>query len=88
MYYVYVLRSTSTSNLYIGQSADLQWRLMEHEAGLAKYTRGRGPWQMVLREEYATRAEAIRRERFLKGGQGREALKNMLSGRAGPPEAD
>ena len=88
MYVVYVLRSTSTGKLYIGQSGDLPRRLLEHELGLARYSRGRGPWEMIFTEEYAMRAEAMRRERFLKSGQGRTYLKYILVGRAGPPEAD
>ena len=88
MFTVYVPRSTSTSRLYIGQSQDFERRLQEHQSGLARYTRGRGPWVVLLAEEYNDRAEAMRRERFLKGGQGREWLTGVLSGRAGPPEAD
>jgi len=88
MFTVYVLRSLSTGKLYIGQSADLTRRLIEHDAGLARYTSGRGPWQLVFREEYDTRSEAMRRETFLKSGQGREMLNDMLNDRAGPPKAD
>ena len=88
MYIVYVLRSTSTGKQYTGQTENLQRRLLEHESGLARYSRGRGPWEIVLTEKYATRAEAMRRETFLKSGQGRSFLKSILTGRAGPPQAD
>ena len=88
MFAVYVLVSKSTGKLYIGQSADLERRLLEHEVGLARYTRGRGPWQVVLLERHQTRSAAMQREHFLKSGQGRELLKQIISGRAGPPEAD
>ena len=88
MFTVYVLLSQSTNKLYVGQSANLERRLLEHQSSLARYTRGRGPWQLVFHEEYGTRADAMQRERFLKSGQGREWLKKMLNGRAGPPQAD
>ncbi len=88
MFNVYVLRSVSTHKLYIGQTNDLTRRLSEHVAGIARYTRGRGPWEVVYVEEYKTRSEAMEREQFLKSGQGRQILKNMLNGRAGPPLAD
>jgi putative endonuclease len=88
MYYVYVLRSKSSGKHYIGQTDDIKRRLLEHQQGLARYTRGRGPWDLVLVEEYSTRTEAMQREHFLKSGQGRNWLKEKLNGRAGPPEAD
>ena len=82
MFSVYVLQSTSTGKLYIGQSANLDRRIKEHTDGLARYTRGRGPWKVVLLEEYHTRAEAMRREKALKSGQGRAWLKAWLSSSA------
>ncbi|MBI2171040.1 MAG: GIY-YIG nuclease family protein [Chloroflexi bacterium] len=88
MYTVYVLLSKSTGKQYIGQTQDLTRRLTEHEQGIARYTRNRGPWELVHHEILKTRAEAMKRERFLKSGQGREWLKGRLSGRAGPPQAD
>jgi putative endonuclease len=88
MYNVYVLLSKSTNKLYIGQTNDLPRRLQEHETGLARYTSGRGPWKLILSEQFSTRAEAMQREKSLKSSNGREWLKTMLNGRACPPKAD
>jgi putative endonuclease len=77
MYLVYVLRSESTGKRYIGQTANIVKRLEEHGSGLSRYTKGRGPWKLIYTEEFQTRAEAIKRERALKGGQGREFLNNL-----------
>ncbi len=87
MYSAYVLRSLSTGRLYIGSTQDFVRRLAEHQAGKAHYTRGRGPWEVVLAEAFETRAEAMRRERALKSGQGRMWLEAQLKARSGPPEA-
>jgi putative endonuclease len=87
---VYVLRNPA-GRLYIGQTADLKRRLAEHERGFGGWTRQRGPWELILEETYANRSEAMRRERVLKSGQGREWLHTYLSaptGGAGPPQAD
>ena len=75
MHTVYVIRSKVTGTLYTGQTGDFQRRFEQHQKGVAHYTRNRGPWEILLTEEYATLKEAMRRERFLKTGHGREWLK-------------
>jgi len=79
MYYVYVIYSLSYNNYYTGSTENLENRLKEHNSGKCKYTSGRMPWQLVYKEEYSTRSEAMRREKFLKSGQGRKLLKDILS---------
>ena len=87
MYFVYVLRSASTGRPYIGHSADPTQRAGQHNAGISKSTRNRGPWELAHQEAFATRAEAMRRERFLKSGQGREQLKGILKALGAPSSA-
>jgi putative endonuclease len=88
MYNVYVLLSKSTGKHYTGQTDNLQIRFNAHNTGLARYTHGRGPWDLVYFEELPTRRLAMAREKFLKSGQGRQWLKEKLNGRARPPQAD
>ena len=55
---------------------------------LAQHTsRNQGPWKLAYHEEYPTRSEAMKRERWLKSGAGRQWLNNKF-GRASPPQAD
>lgn len=79
MYTVYVLKSQSTAKRYVGQTANLAKRLAEHNNGLSKYTKGRGPWRLIHQEHYKTRSEAMVREKFLKSGKGRELLDKINS---------
>jgi putative endonuclease len=81
MFFVYVLRSAATGRHYVGFCADLAQRLGQHNAGLTKSTKNRGPWELVYQEEWPTRAEAMGRERYWKSGQGREKLKRLLGER-------
>jgi len=78
-YWVYAIRSRSTGRIYIGQTEDLQRRLSQHNDPhntLSLYTkRVKGPWDVFYTEQYKDRGEAVRRERSLKGGKGREFLK-------------
>jgi len=74
---VYVL-SNVEGRLYIGQTADLDRRLSEHDSGLVRWTRERGPWRLVHQEIFATRADAWRRERQLKRGRANQDLRRKL----------
>ena len=68
--------------MYVGSSQDPEERLEnKHNKGKVSYTKGRMPWELVIKEEYQTRSEAVRREKFLKSGQGREYLKRVLKDR-------
>ena len=79
MFYIYVLKSLSHGTLYIGSSEDPEVRLKnKHNKGKVRYTKGRMPWEIIYKEEFATRAEAMKREKFLKSGQGREFLKRVI----------
>ena len=63
---VYLLRC-GDGTLYCGIALDVEARLALHEAGRgAKYTRGRGPLELVYREACGSKAAALRRERAVK----------------------
>ena len=76
-FHAYVLQNPG-GRLYIGSSADLATRLERRAAGDSRWTSSRGPWTLVYSEEHATRAEAMRREKWLKSGAGRDWLKRQL----------
>lgn len=73
---VYILRC-GDGTLYTGIARDAEKRLAQHRAGRgARYTRGRGPLEMVLVEGVASHGEALRREAAIRrlGRGGKEAL--------------
>ncbi|MGH9863291.1 MAG: GIY-YIG nuclease family protein [Candidatus Acidiferrales bacterium] len=43
MYFVYVLRSLATGRRYVGFTADPTQRLGQHDRGVTKSTKNRGP---------------------------------------------
>ncbi len=75
-YYVYILKSKSKGTSYIGSTQDLENRLSEHNSGESKYTRGKGPWELMYHEQYSSRSDVVRRERFFKSVEGRMELKS------------
>jgi putative endonuclease len=78
MYFIYVIKSITHSNRYIGSTEDIPQHLTDHNNGKCRYTDGRKPWALIYEEEFGTRSEAMRRERFLKSGQGRKWLDEKL----------
>ena len=79
---VYVIYSQSNKKCYIGSSreASADTRLQAHNGGKTKSTKSGRPWKIVHIEKYQTYSEARKRELFLKSGQGRKFLKNILAG--------
>jgi putative endonuclease len=65
-YYVYLLRCADDS-LYCGITNDVAARLAAHTAGTgARYTRGRGPLELVIARRCADKGRALRLEHAIK----------------------
>ena len=63
---LYILRCGDGS-LYTGITTDVQKRLAAHRSGKgAKYTRGRGPLELVYSEECGSHSDGLRRELEIK----------------------
>ena len=72
---LYILRC-GVGSLYTGITTDLDRRLDEHRSGKgAKYTRGRGPLEMVYSEECGDHSDALKRELEIKALSKAEKLK-------------
>jgi putative endonuclease len=80
-FFVYVLISESTGETYTGQTGDLERRFSEHNDpnyyGTLHTKRRKGPWKLLHCEEFDTRAEAIRRERWFKTGSAYRFIKKL-----------
>ena len=65
-WYVYMLRC-GDGTLYTGVTDDVPRRLAAHRSGKgAKYTRGRGPLELVYQEQVPDKSAALRREAAIK----------------------
>ena len=75
---VYVLKSLRNKKRYVGYSSkDAEERLREHNSGSNSFTRQNGPFALAYIEQYDNKTEAIKREKFLKSGQGRKLLDTL-----------
>jgi putative endonuclease len=79
MIYLYVIKSESNGELYVGICKNVQVRVKEHNAGKNRYTKGLRPWCVVHVEEYSDWSSARVREKYYKSGSGKEHLKDLLA---------
>ena len=74
-WYLYILRCGDGS-LYTGITTDVKKRLEAHAAGKgAKYTRGRGPLELVYQETCGDHSAALKRELEIKALPREEKMK-------------
>ena len=82
MFTVYVIESNSSKKRYIGQTENLELRLIQHKDpkfDKRSYTKLNGTnWILVYKETFQTRKEAMKREQELKSYRGREFIKQQL----------
>ncbi len=82
-FHVYILLSRKDGHLYVGQTSDLEKRIKAHNDGRVKSTKHRRPLDLVYCEEFGSRGEAIKRERWLKQPESsefkRQIKENLLS---------
>ncbi len=75
---VYILYSPTYDKFYIGYTANLIARMQSHNVVGRGYTKRYRPWEVVYVEVFATKNEALKREKFLKSGKGRKWRKEHI----------
>ncbi len=74
---VYILKSSVDSSFYVGMSDNTERRLSEHNVGKVKSTKYKRPWVKVYHEDFETREEARKKEKYLKSAAGRKFRKTL-----------
>ena len=77
-FYVYVLLSEKDNKFYTGYTSNLRERLRTHQEGKVLSTQHRLPIQLVYFEGCLDKRDAMRREKYLKSGNGKLYLKSRL----------
>jgi putative endonuclease len=79
MFTVYALYSKDFDKIYIGYTSNLDERLKSHnELATKGWTRKYRPWIILYTEIYQEKTQALKREKELKTGKGREFLRSLL----------
>jgi len=79
IYYVYIIQSQKDGKLYKGFTSNVEKRIRAHNQGEVKSTRNRKPFKLIYQEEYESKTEALKREKFLKSLEGGKTLKSKLN---------
>ncbi|MGE5845929.1 MAG: GIY-YIG nuclease family protein [Ignavibacteria bacterium] len=66
-YFVYIIQSLSSNLYYIGHTSNLPDRLLRHNGNRNKFTRNKGPWELIAAHTCNSKSEAYRLELKLKG---------------------
>ncbi len=78
MFYTYILKSKKNGKMYTGFTKDLRKRFSEHNDGTSRYTKGRGPFELIYYEACLNEYDARSREKYLKSGKGKRYIKSRL----------
>jgi len=65
MAWVYVIQNAE-GRFYIGMTTELQERLKDHNSGVSRWTKYRGPWELVWSQQCPAIGEARKLENRLK----------------------
>ena len=71
---VYILYSKRDNRFYIGLTQDIKRRLREHKSKSSRYR----DFELIFSEDFVSKADAKRRERYFKVAKGKRTLRIML----------
>ena len=86
---VYLLYSQKNNKHYTGYTSNLIERFKSHNLlGNKGWTIKFRPWMVIFVEFFDSKSEAMKKEKFLKSGKGRDWIKKLLDKEGSyPPKA-
>ena len=79
-HFVYILQSLKDGKYYIGETTNVEERLLFHNSGKQRSTKNRIPFRIIWVEEYPNRIVALKREKQIKAWKGGEAFRKLVAG--------
>jgi putative endonuclease len=76
LYRVYVTQN-SNGTFYIGVTENVALRVAQHNAGESRWTKGKGPWQLVWTSDDLSLSDARKLENRLKRQKGGDGFFRM-----------
>ena len=79
-YFVYILFSEKCNKYYVGQTENLERRIVEHNIGKGgSFSSTCFPWKLVYHESVASRPDAVKREQEIKGKKSRKYIEYLVN---------
>jgi putative endonuclease len=78
MFHVYILYSQAHNRFYIGQTNNIEKRIIRHNSGYVKSTKHYRPWKVLLSETYNSRKEAMNRETQIKSWKSKLKIQELI----------
>jgi putative endonuclease len=80
VWYVYIIRSVAfPEQEYIGTTADLKRRMVDHNAGKSTHTAKFMPWELAWYSAFPGKYKALEFEKYLKSHSGRAFARKSLT---------
>ena len=79
LHYVYIIYSESFDRFYVGETADVTGRIMQHNTGFyeGSSTKYANDWSLYLSIRCENRIQALKLERFIKQMKSRKFIKKL-----------
>jgi putative endonuclease len=78
IYTVYILFSVQHSKHYVGYTSNLKLRLKSHNVFGKGWTARYRPWTLIFTKDFSSKQEAVKYEKWLKTGIGRDFINTLL----------
>jgi putative endonuclease len=76
-YFVYILYSQIHNKHYTGFTSNLTQRLLSHNELGKDWTSKYRPWKLIYKIAFEDKLQALKYEKWLKSGVGRDFIKNL-----------
>ena len=80
-HFVYILQSLKDGHYYIGETSNVDERIIFHNKGKQRSTKNRIPFRLIITEEFPNREEALKREKIIKSWKGGNAFRKLIEGK-------
>ncbi len=77
-HYVYILQSLKDGRFYVGETSNVDQRLVFHNSGRQRSTKNRIPFELVYTEIFPDRTSALKREKQIKSWKSGTAFHALI----------
>jgi len=85
MHYLYILKSIDSDKYYIGETKNLERRLIQHQKGKTSFGARNKNIVLIYKQEFENRSQAKKLESFLKRQKSHLFIDRFIKGEIIPP---